>query len=1027
MFQISRLARHGLPASLVLVSVLASACGRDVEGPPGKDPSDPSDPKIGSTSFISAQPGSAGRGGLEGGDGDVISGAGGSTSAPTDGGAEGPPVADDPGRAIAEADIIKLDGSKLYALSRYSGLSIIDIKNPSKLALLGNYKASGTPFEMYVEGERVYVMYNGYGSYLYDEEAETYRYEVVSRIEAIDVSNARSPRLLGAHDVPGELSDSRKVGDVLYLVAYENGYCWGCLANTPNTNVVSFNVSNPDEFALIDQLRIGAEEGAYYGKRSIAVTEKRIYISGQDWGGEDHGVADVVDISDPAGDLKLGARFRLAGPVQSRWQMDEHGGIFRTVTQPGSAWGSTEAPPVIETFEVVSSNEVNKLGSLEVTLPRPEALRSARFDGDRAFAITFERTDPLFTFDLSDPAAPRQLGELEIPGWVYHMEPRGDRIYALGFEDGNVDGALHVSLFDIAELSEPKQLARVNFGGRWANFAEDQDRIHKAFNIMSDEGLILVPYAGWDYDEGQSECSYGRYESGIQLVDMTEDSLELRGVAPQVGEARRGFMAEGALFAVSDNAVQTFDISDRDEPQALDMLETARNIATTRVMGDTMLRFGSDWWTGRTVLDFVSLADVDVAEPLGELDLSAVTPTDDTCEKQAYWEGSVYVHGDYAYVPQRIYSSVASPDGKSYRQYLRFYVVDLSDRSAPQVVRAFSVAADDGGEGILGITLTDSALLVGRTKGYYRYDDQGNPAETPTFSYDVFSLSDPARPKLVSTLEVPHALSGGGFGYNISGCVVDVGFGFWRGYGYGGQVLVSGDIVASQHAVPLEDGSGRVRYYLDRIDVSDPENPKLLPEVNIPGNVVDFDAGAGRIVTIDHDIRSTQPGPRGCDYGWLESGVCTRYIRSLNTLELSGDVATLRSRLEIDGEDERGHFGAGQIAVGGDRIFVQRTTQTGDGYDQEMQIFALSGSARLSDLGSVELERNGWGSLYARGGRGFFHTSGRMLEIDARDPDELKTKTHDTGSYYCNSFEVTDTHAYCARGYEGVWQMELRP
>src|SRR5690606_41553951 len=82
--------------------------------------------------------------------------------------------------------------------------------------------------------------------------------------------------------------------------------------------VVSFNVSNPDEFALIDQLRIGAEEGAYYGKRSIAVTEKRIYISGQDWGGEDHGVADVVDISDPAGDLKLGARFRLAGPVQSR-------------------------------------------------------------------------------------------------------------------------------------------------------------------------------------------------------------------------------------------------------------------------------------------------------------------------------------------------------------------------------------------------------------------------------------------------------------------------------------------------------------------------------------------------------------------------------------------------------------------------------------------------------------------------------------------------------------------------------------
>lgn len=144
--------------------------------------------------------------------------------------------------------------------------------------------------------------------------------------------------------------------------------------------------------------------------------------------------------------------------------MDEHNGVLRAVTQPGSS-RSTE-PPMLETFEVVSSSEITQLSSLEVKLPRPEELRSVRFDGDRAFAITFEQTDPLFTFDLSDPAAPRQLGELEIPGWLYHMEPRGDRLYALGFERGNEGGALHASLFDISELSAPKQLARVNFGAR---------------------------------------------------------------------------------------------------------------------------------------------------------------------------------------------------------------------------------------------------------------------------------------------------------------------------------------------------------------------------------------------------------------------------------------------------------------------------------------------------------------------------------------------------------------------------------
>ena len=72
-------------------------------------------------------------------------------------------------------------------------------------------------------------------------------------------------------------------------------------------------------------------------------------------------------------------------------------------------------------------------------------------DGERAYAITFEQTDPLFTIDLSDPASPMQRGALEIPGFVYHMEPRGDRLIGLGFDQGNPDGAITVSLFDVSD------------------------------------------------------------------------------------------------------------------------------------------------------------------------------------------------------------------------------------------------------------------------------------------------------------------------------------------------------------------------------------------------------------------------------------------------------------------------------------------------------------------------------------------------------------------------------------------------
>ena len=41
-----------------------------------------------------------------------------------------------------------------------------------------------------------------------------------------------------------------------------------------------------------------------------------------------------------------------------------------------------------------------------------------------------------------------------------------------------------------------------------------------------------------------------------------------------------------------------------------------------------------------------------------------------------------------------------------------------------------------------------------------------------------------------------------------------------------------------------------VRYYLDRIDVSDPDAPRLLPKVNVPGTFLGAGA-AGRVYTLD--------------------------------------------------------------------------------------------------------------------------------------------------------------------------------
>src|SRR5688572_659716 len=172
----SRAFQIGLRA-LVLVpaGILIAACG-DAE------PTTPPLPPAGSHDFISHVPnGSAGNAndGAESADGGL-------TGAP----APGQDAAGGDGeeeRLISEADSIKVDGTKLYALSRYSGLSVIDVADPANLNLLGSHKTSAIPFEMYVEGERAYVMYNGWGRYEVDDTTGYWSWQSTSRIEALDV------------------------------------------------------------------------------------------------------------------------------------------------------------------------------------------------------------------------------------------------------------------------------------------------------------------------------------------------------------------------------------------------------------------------------------------------------------------------------------------------------------------------------------------------------------------------------------------------------------------------------------------------------------------------------------------------------------------------------------------------------------------------------------------------------------------------------------------------------------------------
>ena len=902
------MARTLRPGFAVLFSLLGvlSGCSAESGATGGTTGSTTTAPGGGDGGFVSDNPsGSAAKGGAN-------DSATGTSTGASEGAGGASPGADDnaaANRAISEADIIQVDGGKLYALSQYSGLSVVDISQQDHLKVIGRWQSLGTPFEMYLRDGMVYAMFNSWGQYLYDAQADSYSWVSSSRIEALDVTNPADIKQVGSFDMPGMISDSRTVGGVLYAVTFEDGYCWNC-KQKPNTTITSLAVADPKKIHVVDQLAYEAADQDSYGwwKKSIFVNESRMYVAGVEWNGqgEGHSNIQVIDISDPTGKLVQGASVQAAGQIESRWQMDENAGVLRVVSQPGVWWSN--GTPVVQTFTVKSSSDVKPLASLTMQLPQPERLQAVRFAGDRAYAITAVQHDPLFTLDLSDPAAPKQAGSIEMPGFVYHMEPRGDRLYAVGFDQGNQSGSLHVSLFDVADINAPKMLERVNFGGDWSNLAEDQDRIHKAFTFVDDLGLLMVPFTAYSYDQNAGYYGCSTFQSGIQLIDYTKDTLAKRGVAPAQGYARRAFIHDDRLFAVSDSDVTTFDIANRDQPKSTASAAIATNVTQSVVVGDKLARLASDWWSGAARLDVVPLAKPDQVEPIGSLDLSTLDPVADSCWGWGYWVSNVFATGSTITLVR------SGWDYQGQKPVTRLDLIDLSDASKPKASGHVDLDFNMYSWGYYGdITSGSNVVQVGSTLVFRSvpnpvWYDPNNPSQFEAAGLEIVDLADPKNP-VRKSVTLP------------------------SGYGHTNLLADGHDIVLSHWVPDLQDPS-KVRFYVDRVDVSDPANPVVRAAVNVPGALVAVDGPSGRAMTLDYkvvevdDVLSSdcwyafgysaqwQPKDPNASDSWQKPGTCYGMHRTFKLCDVDAGKATLISQTDLpDG------VYLGQLLLGDDRVF----------------------------------------------------------------------------------------------------------
>jgi hypothetical protein len=475
-------------------------------------------------------------------------------------------------RDVVESDIWKIRGDILYFFNQHRGLQVIELANPDAPLLRGTLPLPAA-------GEQLYVLPDSVAVLLVRDNC---RWDAGSESQVLIVeAGAGDPVVRAALPLSGQIQESRMVGTALYVMTQsyrpvgnqnDGAWEWG-------TRISAFDLSDP--FAPVTRSSIWHSG---YG-HVLSATDRFAFVSVTD--SSSSSVVHCVDISAPDGTMRRAGSIRAAGHVKDKFKMHLNGDVFTVISEKWS-WqlpnqnGRWRPVTSLETFSLADPDAPRKLGQLE--LADGEQLHATRFDGDRVYIVTYFQIDPLWVVDLSDPSRPAVTGELHVPGWSTYIQPLGDRLVAIGIDDTN-GWRVAVSLFDVRDPAAPDLLSKVSLGENYSWSEANTDE--KAFGLLPESGLILVPYSSYSGTEKQ----------GVQLIDFDGDTLVKRGFIAHKVQARRSTIHRDRIISVSGRELLSVDATDRDDPVVRSETELAWPVDRVFVLGDYVLELeaGSRW------------------------------------------------------------------------------------------------------------------------------------------------------------------------------------------------------------------------------------------------------------------------------------------------------------------------------------------------------------------------------------------------------------------------------------------------
>jgi len=644
--------------SLSIAMVLAGCGGSSSETP-----------KPGATDFTNDELGNnAGRGGL---------------NAPTAGAKEdsaAAPKAPPSGRMgqVEEADIYRIDGDRMFLLNTYRGFVAYDIKNTKNPERLSRLPVYGYPVEMFVQGNTVYALLRDALYLTGDKSDMKFERHNVSQMVAIDVTDLRNPRVLQTVDIIGELREgvSRKIENTIYVVSnVAQNYWWGW--NYPGQSrqqqkeqawVYSFNVANPSAMQLVKKLQIfegggiafndpKLGVGLYRQFQSVAisatsnalmvvenwhlstyndgVTSTGMYRCGS-YNSDQQARVSIIDISDPAGDIRVHTKFDTEGSVSDQFKMtyafDPNAntgtffGIFARQAWSGSnCSGQSIIENVIESWDVTNGATPVKLSSLAFGKPE-ETVRGSAFDPERhvAYAITARQIDPLYVIDLSDRTKLKILDSIDglsgdmsvfrlIAGKGFLMGiGRDQSATCMGFQDTDDwrPTNIAVTIIDVRKLNDIKLVQRQcvaieNADWIGSDVTWNMDQAHKMIGMHSDgtTNVLTLPIY-YAKKTQESNWWWYHYETavGVMTWNLDDYAAGVVGAAKNVlknfgtvihpeGQVRRSIVfshassARRMIINLSDTHLSMVDMTDLSKPKLDSIVELAPNYTQVFAFG----------------------------------------------------------------------------------------------------------------------------------------------------------------------------------------------------------------------------------------------------------------------------------------------------------------------------------------------------------------------------------------------------------------------------------------------------------